>query len=140
MLVNGNFGTMGYALPAALGTAVAENEPICCYTGDGAFLQAVRDVETAIRLNLPVCVVVLNDESYGVIRHRQEMEYGLETTASYDSPDLGATARGLGAEAVTVRSLEALAVVDDFLADPNGPLVLDVRTIREVTRLGFPPY
>jgi acetolactate synthase-1/2/3 large subunit len=140
MLVNGNFGTMGYALPAALGAAVAGGDPVCCYTGDGAFLQVVQDVETAVRLDLPVCVVVLNDESYGIIRHRQELEYGRETTASYDSPDLAATARGLGARAVTVRSLEDLAVVDEFLADPDGPLVLDVRTIREVTRPGFPPY
>jgi acetolactate synthase-1/2/3 large subunit len=140
MLVNGNFGTMGYALPAALGAAVGSVDPVCCYTGDGAFLQVVQDVETAVRLDLPVLVVVLNDESYGIIRHRQNLEYGRETTASYDSPDLAATARGLGADAATVRSLEDLSVVDDFLAEPDGPLVLDVRTIREVTRPGFPPF
>ena len=140
MLVNGNFGTMGYALPAALGAAVAEREPVCCYTGDGAFLQVVQDVETAVRLSLPVCIVVLNDESYGIIRHRQRMEYGRETAASYGGPDLAATARGLGADAATVRSIGDLDVVDDFLSEPNGPLVLDVRTIRDVTRPGFPPY
>ncbi|MFB6304708.1 MAG: thiamine pyrophosphate-binding protein, partial [Haloferacaceae archaeon] len=140
MLVNGNFGTMGYALPAALGAAVGSDDPVVCYTGDGAFLQVVQDVETAVRLSLPVLVVVLNDASYGIIRHRQHLEYGRETAASYDSPDLAATARGLGAEAATVRSVDDLSVVDDFLADPDGPLVLDVRTIREVTRPGFPPY
>ncbi|MFB6161252.1 MAG: thiamine pyrophosphate-binding protein [Haloferacaceae archaeon] len=140
MLVNGNFGTMGYAVPAAIGAALATGEPVPCYTGDGAFLQVVQDVETAVRYDLPVCFVVLNDESYGIIRHRQRMEYGRETTASYESPDLAATARGLGADAAVVRDLDDLAVVDDFLADPDGPVVLDVRTIREVTRPGFPPY
>jgi acetolactate synthase-1/2/3 large subunit len=140
MLVNGNFGTMGYALPAALGAAVADDEPVVCYTGDGALLQVLGDVETAARLSLPVLVVVLNDASYGIIRHRQRMDYGRETTASYDSPDLAATAEGLGAPAATVRSVDDLGVVDDFLADPSGPLVLDARTIRSVTRPGFPPY
>jgi acetolactate synthase-1/2/3 large subunit len=140
MLVNGNFGTMGYAVPAALGAAVATDDPVACYTGDGAFLQVVQDVETAVRYDLPVLFVVLNDESYGIIRHRQRMEYGRETTASYDSPDLVATSRGLGADAAVVRDLDDLGVVDDFLADPDGPLVLDVRTIRDVTRPGFPPY
>ena len=140
MLVNGNFGTMGYALPAALGAAVAEERPVCCYTGDGAFLQVIQDVETAVRLSLPVCIAVLNDGSYGIIRHRQRTEYGRETTASYESPDLAATARGLGADAITVRSIEDLDPIEEFLREPGGPLVLDVRTIREVTRPGFPPY
>lgn len=140
MLVNGNFGTMGYALPAALGAAIADGEPVCCYTGDGAFLQVIQDVETAARLSLPVCFVVLNDESYGIIRHRQRMEYGRETTSSYDSPDIATTASGLGASAVSVRSIADLEVVEEFLTEPDGPLVLDVRTIREVTRPGFPPY
>jgi acetolactate synthase-1/2/3 large subunit len=140
MLVNGNFGTMGYALPAALGAAVAEEEPVCCYTGDGAFLQVIQDVETAVRLSLPACIAVLNDESHGIIRHQQRTEYGRETTASYESPDLAATARGLGADAITVRSIEDLDAVEEFLRDPDGPLVFDARAIREVTRPGFPPY
>ncbi|MFB6191866.1 MAG: thiamine pyrophosphate-binding protein [Haloarculaceae archaeon] len=142
MLVNGNFGTMGYSLPAALGAAVAApDEPVVCYTGDGAFLQVLQEVETAVRLGLGILIVVLNDARYGIIGLRQELEYGRETAAGYDSPDFAAVARGLGARAATVRSREDLSVVDEFLAaEPDVPLVLDARTIPEVSRPGFPPY
>jgi acetolactate synthase-1/2/3 large subunit len=142
MLVNGNFGSMGYALPAALGASVAApDRAVVCYTGDGAVLQVVQEIETGARLGLPVVVAVLNDSSYGIIRHRQGLEFGRETASSYDSPALADIARGLGARAATVRSVEDLDVVDDHLAgDPDVPLVLDARTDPEISRPGFPPY
>lgn len=142
MLVNGNFGTMGYALPAALGAgAAAPDRTVVCYTGDGAFMQVVQEVETGVRLGLPVVVAVLNDRSYGIIRHRQHLEYGRETASSYASPTFVDVARGFGAEAAVVRSPADLDVVDEFLAsDPDVPLVLDARTVPEVSRPGFPPY
>lgn len=142
MLVNGNFGTMGYALPAALGAQYADpGRDVVCYTGDGAFLQVIQEVETAARLGLPIVVVVLNDASYGIIRHRQRREYGRETAVGYDSPEFATVARGLGARAATVRSTDDLEVLDEFLAErPDHPLVLDVRTNPEIARPGFPPY
>lgn len=142
MLLDGNFGTMGYALPAALGAQLADpDRTVVCYIGDGAFMQVLQDVETAARLDLPVVVAVLNDESYGIIRHRQHLELGRETAASYDSPDFVAVASGLGARAATVRDVDDLGVVEEFLSgDPAGPLVLDVRTMPEISRPGFPPY
>lgn len=142
LLLDGNFGTMGYALPAALGAQLAEPErTVVCYIGDGAFMQVIQDVETASRLGLPLVVAVLNDESYGIIRHRQQMEYERETAASYESPDFVRVAEGLGAQATTIRDVDDLGVVDEFLdGDPTGPLILDVRTIPEVSRPGFPPY
>ena len=142
MLVNGNFGTMGYALPAALGAQYADlDRDVVCYMGDGAFMQVLQDVETAVRLQLPVVFVVLNDESYGIIRHRQHLEYDRATAADYESPAFEQVARGLGARAATVRSTDDLGILDEFLTEkPDGPLVLDVRTNPDIARPGFPPY
>lgn len=142
MLVNGNFGSMGYALPAALGAKVAApDRPVVCYTGDGGLLQVMQDIETAARYGLDIVIVVYNDASYGIIRHRQHLDFDRETGTSYDSPDLAAVARGLGADAATVRDREDLAVVEDHLAaDADRPLLLDARTVPDVTRPGFPPY
>ncbi|MFB6121918.1 MAG: thiamine pyrophosphate-binding protein [Haloferacaceae archaeon] len=142
MLVNGNFGSMGYALPAALGAKVAApDRPVVCYTGDGGFLQVIQDVETAVRYGLGVVFVVYNDESYGIIRHRQHLDFDRETASSYESPDFATVARGLGADAVTVRGLDDLEAVESHVAEGrNTPLVVDARTIPEVTRPGFPPY
>ena len=142
LLVNGNFGTMGWALPAALGAQLAApDRRVLCYTGDGATLQVVQAVETAVRLGLPVVVVVVNDAAYGIIRHRQRLEFDRETTASYDDVDFAAVAAGFGARTATVRSADDLDVVDAFLEErPAVPLVLDAKTDPEVTRPGFPPY
>lgn len=142
MLVNGNFGSMGYALPAALGAKVASPErPVVCYTGDGGFLQVVQDLETAVRYDLGIVFVVYNDASYGIIRHRQHLNFDRATASSYDSPDFATVARGLGAEAVTVRDLSDLEAVESHLAgNESTPLVVDARTNPEVSRPGFPPY
>jgi acetolactate synthase-1/2/3 large subunit len=142
LLVNGNFGSMGYALPAALGAKfAAPDRPVVCYTGDGGALQVIQDVETAVRYGLDVVFVVYNDASYGIIRHRQRLEYDRETATAYDAPDLATVARGLGADAATVRDRADLDVLADHLeGDPDGPLLLDARTIRDVSRPGFPPY
>ena len=142
MLVNGNFGAMGYSLPAALGAKAADPErPVVCYAGDGSLMQVLGDIETAVRYDLGVVVVIYNDASYGIIRHRQHLEYGRETGASYDSPDFAAVAEGLGARGVTVRSLDDLEPVERHLAEGSDePLVVDARTIPEVARPGFPPY
>lgn len=142
MYVNGNFGTMGYALPAALGAKVAApDRPVVCYTGDGALMQVIQELETGVRLGLPVVVAVLNDRSYGIIRHRQNLVHGRETASSYDSPAFVDIAEGFGARAAVVRSPADLDVVDEYYrSDPAVPLLLDARTVPEVSRPGFPPY
>lgn len=142
MFLNGNFGTMGYAVPAALGVQQgAPDRPVVSYTGDGALLQVLGEIETAVRCELPVIVVVLNDASYGIIRHRQQLEYGRETAASYASPEFAAIAEACGAQAATITSVGELDVVDEFVAsESTKPLVLDVRTDPSVSRPGFPPY
>lgn len=142
MLVNGNFGSMGYALPAALGAKIAApDRPVVCYTGDGGALQVIQDVETAVRYGLDVVFVVYNDASYGIIRHRQHLDFDRETGSSYDDLDLATVAEGLGAAAATVRDREDLDVLETHLAaNRDRPLLLDARTIPDVTRPGFPPY
>lgn len=142
MLLNGNFGTMGYALPAALGAkAAAPDRTVVCYTGDGAAMQVIQEIETGVRLGLPIVIAILNDSSYGIIRHRQRLEYDRETASRYDSPDFVSIAQGFGAEASRVRSVGDLTVVDRFLSgDKEVPIVLDVRTVEKISRAGFPPY
>lgn len=142
MVVNGNFGAMGHSLPAALGAkAAAPERTVVCYTGDGALLQVLQELETGVRLGLPVVVAVLNDRSYGIIRHRQNLVHGRETASTYESPGFVEIAEGLGARGEVVRSTDDLDVVDEFLdSKPDVPLLLDARTVPDVSRPGFPPY
>jgi thiamine pyrophosphate-dependent acetolactate synthase large subunit-like protein len=89
---------------------------------------------------LPILLVIYDDESYGIIRHRQQLENDRTTAAEYDSPDFAAVARGLGADAVTVRSLDDFESLEYDIAALDSPLVVDARTDPSVARPGFPPY
>ena len=63
---------MAVALPAALGAKLVEPDaPVVCFTGDGGLLMRVGDLETAVRENLPIVVVVFNDRKLNMIKLQQ---------------------------------------------------------------------
>ena len=66
---------MGYAVPGALGARLAHpDRPIVAFTGDGGFLMAVAELQTAQREKLPIIVVVFDDQEIGLIRVKQEIK------------------------------------------------------------------
>ena len=93
--------------------------------GDGGLLMGVAELETAVRLGLPLVVVVYDDEAYGAeVHHFGPDGYPLDTV-TFPPADLAAIARGFGCAAVTVRSGEDLAGVAEWLAGPRDrPLVV----------------
>jgi len=70
--------SMGWALPAAIGAAIGTNGrvPIVCIEGDGGIQMNIQELRTLAKLNLPVTVVVLNNEGYGIIRQFQDSYFG----------------------------------------------------------------
>lgn len=74
------YGGMGTGLPLALGAKVATpNSPVVLYTGDGSFGFNIIEVNTAVRLGIPVVIVVHNDSAWGFCRETQKTLYGEET-------------------------------------------------------------
>src|SRR5258705_13901762 len=66
---------MGYAVPGALAARIAfPDRPILAFTGDGGFLMAIADLQTAWRENLPIIVLVFDDQEIGLIRVKQEIK------------------------------------------------------------------
>src|SRR5438477_322716 len=77
-LTSNGLGSMGYAVPGALGARLAyPDRPVVAFTGDGGFLMAVAELQTSVRENLPIIVVVLDDQEIGLIRVKQEIK-GIE--------------------------------------------------------------
>ena len=67
---------MGYGFPAAVAAKIVHpDRPVVCFAGDGCFLMASQELATAVRYELPVIVVLVNNDSYGSIRMHQEREY-----------------------------------------------------------------
>ena len=127
-------GAIGLGMGSAIGAAVARpGEVVLAAIGDASMMMALGDLETAIRLRLPILVVVSNDEALGSEVNFLS-EQGLPTeVALTPSPSFAAIAESMGAQAATVRSPDDLRVVERWLQEsPGVPLVLDCRINPEI--------
>jgi len=108
-LTSNGLATMGYAIPGGLGARLAHpDRPVVCFTGDGGFLMAIAELHTAVRENLPIVVVVLDDQEIGMIRVKQEIK-GLPTYGiGLGGVDWEKVAQGLGADGIAVDNEHAL--------------------------------
>jgi len=102
-------------------------------TGDGGFLMGLAELETAVRLGLPLLVIVYNDDAYGAEvhhfgEHSSEQAAPDVGTVTFPPVDLAALAQGFGADGLTVRDPADLAGLREWLAiSPERPLVVDAR-------------
>ena len=122
------FQAVGLGLGNAIGAAVAQpDRPTVAAIGDGGAFMALAELETAARLKLTLLVVIYDDAAYGAeVHHFAPMGHDVSLVRFPDA-DLAAIARAAGAKAATVRRSDDLAVVEEWLVNPNGPLVLDVK-------------
>ncbi|MEV6871773.1 thiamine pyrophosphate-binding protein [Amycolatopsis sp. NPDC051128] len=121
------FQSIGLGLGTAIGAALARPDRLPVLgTGDGGFHMALSELDTAVRLGLPLVVIVYNDAAYGAeIHHFGDADL---TTVRFPDSDLAAIGRGFGCDGVTVRSAEDLRAVREWLARPRtAPLVIDAK-------------
>ena len=130
VLFSGGHGAMGYALPASVGAALATGGvPVICCTGDGGLQMNVQELQTVVREQLPVKIVLFNNHALGMIHHFQEMYFDsnyVQTDAAkgFVTPDFAALARAYGLRFVRWedQNAEELRVM---LAD-NAPLFVEI--------------
>ena len=68
---------MGFGLPAAIGAQIAHPEKtVICITGDGSFMMNLQELATIKRYNLPIKIVMFNNQHLGLVRQQQELFYG----------------------------------------------------------------
>ncbi|MDS0135714.1 MULTISPECIES: thiamine pyrophosphate-binding protein [unclassified Amycolatopsis] len=121
------FQSIGLGLGTAIGAALARPDRLPVLgTGDGGFHMALSELDTAVRLGLPLVVIVYNDAAYGAeIHHFGDADMA---TVRFPDSDLAAIARGFGCTGITVRAAADLSPVRDWLAGPqSGPLVIDAK-------------
>jgi acetolactate synthase-1/2/3 large subunit len=98
-LTSGGLGTMGFGLPAAIGAALAyPQRTVVCFSGDGSLLMNIQELVTAVEENVNVKIVLMNNNSLGLVHQQQDLFYGKRLFASdYQSKvDFCAVARGFG--------------------------------------------
>ena len=108
-LTSNGLGSMGFAIPGALGARLAHpNRPIVAFTGDGGFMMAVAELQTSVREKLPIIVVVFDDEEIALIRVKQELKGIPSYGVKIGGIDWEKLAQGFGADGVVVDNEHAL--------------------------------
>jgi acetolactate synthase I/II/III large subunit len=122
------FQAVGLGIGAGIGASIARpGRPTVVAVGDGGAYMALQELETAARLKLEVLVVIYDDSAYGAeVHHFEPMGYDASRVRFPDT-DLAAIARAAGCKAAVIRSADELQIVEEWLANPHGPLVLDAK-------------
>jgi len=98
-LTSGGLGTMGFGLPAAIGAALAyPTRTVVCFSGDGSLLMNIQELVTAVEEDVNVKIILMNNNSLGLVHQQQDLFYGGRLFASdYQARvDFSAIARGFG--------------------------------------------
>jgi acetolactate synthase-1/2/3 large subunit len=124
-------GTMGYGLPSAIGARVAaeEDQSVVCFDGDGSFLMTLQELAVAVRENLDITVIILNNEAVGMVRQWQDSFHGGRRMASEYPwvPDFAALAEAFGARGFRMEGYDEVEeTIEEALAH-EGPSVVDAQ-------------
>lgn len=104
-LTSNGLGSMGYAIPGALGARLAHpDRPVVAFAGDGGFMMAVAELQTSVRENLPIVVVVFDDQEIALIRVKQEIKGIPRFGVGIGGIDWVKLAQGFGADGVFVET------------------------------------
>jgi acetolactate synthase I/II/III large subunit len=127
------FQSVGLGLASAIGAAVARPDRLAVAAlGDGGALMGVSELETVVRLGIPMVVVVYDDEAYGAEVHHFGPDGDPLDTVRFPPADIAAIARGFGFDGVTVRGVADLGAVRDWLDGPRQrPLLIDAKVTSE---------
>ncbi|CCJ36493.1 pyruvate oxidase [Methanoculleus bourgensis MS2] len=127
--MSGYLGTMGFGLPGAIAAKLAYPEKtVVCITGDGGFSMVMADFVTAVKYDLPIVVVVLNNRELAMIREEQREAnyppYGIDLT----NPDFAAFAGTCGGAGIQVTRPQDLAGAVRKAVQMDTPVIIDVET------------
>ena len=128
LLTSGGLGTMGYGLGAAIGAKTAfPDRTVVNIAGDGCFRMNMQELMTAVRYNIPVVEIVLNNHVLGMVRQLQHLFYGgrYSNTVLRDAADFVKIAEGMGALAMRVSRPEELPEAIGTALSAGRPVLID---------------
>jgi acetolactate synthase-1/2/3 large subunit len=125
-VISNGFAAMGIALPGAIAAKLlAPQRQVLAVTGDAGFLMNSQEMETAVRLELPLVVLVWKDNGYGVIRWHQQVRFGRTSGVEFGNPNFVDYARSFGAEGFHVGGPTELKSVLTEALTCGKPAVID---------------
>jgi acetolactate synthase-1/2/3 large subunit len=124
-LISNGLSTMAWTVPGAIGAKIAKPEAkVLVATGDGAFLMNSQEIETALRLRLPMVILIWVDDAYGLISWKMDLEIGRSVDTRFGNPDFVAYAESFGAKGYRIAAAaELLPTLRKALADDTVSVV-----------------
>ncbi|AXS84839.1 acetolactate synthase 2 catalytic subunit [Marinobacter sp. Arc7-DN-1] len=133
-LTSGGLGTMGFGLPAAIGAQFADrNSTVINVTGDGSFMMNAQELATIRRYNLPVKLIIMDNQCLGMVRQQQELFYNNRESQINldDNPDFVAMARAFDIPGLYIERTDQIRRGIETILAYNGPMLLHVAISRE---------
>ena len=126
-LISNGFCSMGFALPGAMAAKIIyPDRNVLAICGDGGALMNIQDLETAARLGLNIVLMVWEDHEYGLIKWKQQTQFGDHSELSFNNPDWTKLAESFGCKGIRVNESGGLmgALEEAFAAD--APVILSL--------------
>ncbi len=125
-IISNGFASMGIALPGAIAAKLAHPEKnVVAVTGDAGFLMNVQEIETAVRIKVPIVILIWSDSKYGLIKWKQMNKFGRESNISFTNPDFVKLAESFGAKGYRVEETAALAPTLQRAINDNTVVIVD---------------
>ena len=124
LLISNGLSTMGYALPTAIGAALADRRPVTVLTGDGGLLMCLAELVTAARERLPIRIIVFDDRALSLIKIKQQQRGFRTEGVGLDGIDWPALASGCGVTALAATDEAGLIRALDDTARLEGPVLV----------------
>ena len=138
-MTSGGLGTMGYGLPAAIGTQIAHPDKLVIdIAGEASILMNIQEMSTAVQYKLPIKIFILNNQWMGMVRQWQELLHEKNYSESYTEalPDFVKLAEAYGATGVRATTPQELDGKINEMIDVKGPVIFDCLVKKEEN--GFP--
>ena len=127
LISSGGLGTMGFALPAAMGAKIGCPEStVWCIDGDGGFQMTIQELATIVQEKAAVKIAIINNGYLGMVRQWQELFYKRQYVATpLSSPDFVKVAEAYGMPAMRVKYREEVAPAIKRAMEEEGPFLID---------------
>jgi acetolactate synthase I/II/III large subunit len=127
-LITNGFCSMGFALPGAIAAQLARsNQKIVAMCGDGGFLMNVQEIETAVRLKLPIIIIVWCDCDFGMISLKQIDEFGKSAFTRFNNPNFVTLAQSFGAIGYDVKSTKDFcSILEKAKESTSVPVIISI--------------
>ena len=116
-IISNGLASMGISLPGAIAAKLLyPDKNVIAISGDGGFMMNSQEIETAIRIGTPFVNLIFNDSKYGLIKWKQDAEFGRESHVDFTNPDFVKYAESFGAKAYRVGAAdELLSILEEAL-------------------------